>query len=91
MHPGLSPAQGSGIAAAVARVLSESLGVAADRITPEARLIEDLEIDSLDRIELVFALESAFGIEIPDAEIAAVRTVGDVSGRIEAALGNQET
>lgn len=89
MHPELSPRQGSGTAATVGRVLSESLGVAADRITPEARLIEDLEIDSLDRIELVFALESAFGIEIPDSEIAAVRTVGDISDRIEAALGDQ--
>jgi acyl carrier protein len=89
VHPELSPRQVSGTAATVARVLSESLGVAADRITPEARLIEDLEIDSLDRIELVFALESAFGIEIPDSAIAAVRTVGDISDRIEAALGDQ--
>ncbi len=74
------------VAATVAGILTGSLGVPADRITPEARLIEDLEISSLDRIELIFELESAFEIEIPDEEIVKVRTLGDISGRIEAAL-----
>ena len=70
----------------VARILQDSVGVEAERIRPDARLVEDLGIDSLDRIELVFELESAFGIEIPDSVITQVQTVGDVVSRIDAVL-----
>lgn len=72
--------------ARVARVLRDSVGVEAERIRPDARLIEDLGVDSLDRIELVFELESEFGIEIPDDAVAQVQTVQDVVSRIDAAL-----
>jgi len=78
------------VAGILAGILTGSLGVPADRITPEARLVEDLEISSLDRIELIFELESAFEIEIPDEAIVEVRTLGDIAGRIEAALAQRE-
>lgn len=70
----------------VARILQDSVGVEAERIRPDARLVEDLGIDSLDRIELVFELESAFGIEIPDQAVAQVQTVQDIVSRIDAVL-----
>ena len=70
----------------VARILQDSVGVEAERIRPDARLVEDLGIDSLDRIELVFELESAFGIEIPDQAVAQVQTVEDIVSRIDAVL-----
>ena len=85
MEPGLSAGQ-EGTEARVARVLQESVGVDPARIAPDARLVEDLGIDSLDRIQLVFELESEFGIEIPDREIAQVQTVGDVVQRLEEAM-----
>ena len=71
----------------VARILQDSVGVEAERIRPDARLVEDLGIDSLDRIELVFELEAAFGVEIPDQEVAQVQTVGEIVSRMDAALG----
>jgi acyl carrier protein len=80
------PREDDGTAARVARILRDSVGVDGARIHPEARLVEDLGIDSLDRIELVFELESAFGIEIPDQAVAQVETVGDVVSRIDAVL-----
>ncbi|RXH54410.1 acyl carrier protein [Granulicella sibirica] len=39
---------------------------------------ESLAIDSLDKINLSFEVEEAFGIEIPDAAIGTIRTVGDM-------------
>ena len=39
---------------------------------------ESLQIDSLDKINLSFEVEEAFGIEIPDAAIGGIRTVGDM-------------
>ena len=50
----------------------------ADELEPEAQILHDLGADSLDVVELVMALEEAFGIEIPDQDVDALRTVGDV-------------
>lgn len=87
MQPEPSLRADEGTEDTVVRILREAVGVDPERIRPDARLAEDLEIDSLDRIELVFELESAFGIEITDQSIAQVQTVQDIVSRIDAALG----
>lgn len=43
-----------------------------------ATTFDSLAIDSLDKINLSFEVEEAFGIEIPDAAIGTIRTVGDM-------------
>jgi acyl carrier protein len=55
------------------------------RVLPGAHLVEDLGADSLDMVEIVFALEDQFGREISETEIEKVGTVGDVMALIEAA------
>ncbi len=50
----------------------------------EASLTEDLEADSLDAVELNMALEDAFGVSIPDEELANLKTVGDIFNYINA-------
>ncbi|MFD2784299.1 phosphopantetheine-binding protein [Hymenobacter rubripertinctus] len=47
-------------------------------ITPATRLQEDIGVDSIDLVELAINLEHRFHIEITDAEMEAMRTVGDV-------------
>ncbi len=54
----------------------EVLSVDASKITPEASFGEDLDADSLDLVELVMALEEEFGIEVPEAELEGVDTIG---------------
>jgi acyl carrier protein len=65
-------------------VLASELGVDADKVTPDARFKEDLDADSLDLVEVVLALEEKFGIEIPDDEIAGVKTVGEAADLVVA-------
>ena len=48
-----------------------------DELTPEDALV-DLGIDSLGAVEMVFDIESEFGIEIPDEKLTSLKTVGDV-------------
>lgn len=47
------------------------------KVTMEAKLEEDLEIDSLGIVEVVMAFEDEFDIEIDDEELADVSTVGE--------------
>jgi len=63
-------------------VLSSELGVDAGKVTADARFKEDLDADSLDLVEVVLALEEKFGIEIPDDEIAGVKTVGEAANLV---------
>ena len=45
------------------------------RVTPDARLAEDLEADSLAAVELSMALEEEFGVTIADEELPNMKTV----------------
>jgi len=55
----------------------EDLGIDESKVTMEAKLEEDLEIDSLGIVEVVMAFEDEFDIEIDDVELADVSTDGE--------------
>ncbi len=54
-------------------------------IRPEARLREDLGLDSLDGVDLIVALEKACVVQIAEDEARQMRTVGDVYAFIDKA------
>ena len=54
----------------------EDLGIDESKVTMDAKLEEDLEIDSFGIVEVVMAFEDEFDIEIDDEELADVSTVG---------------
>jgi acyl carrier protein len=62
-------------------------------ITSEQALREDLGLNSLDAIELMFKVEEEFDLEIPDADLQGLRTVGDLvsylQGRLDGAPPSQ--
>jgi acyl carrier protein len=49
----------------IADIIAETGGVDRDRITPDSHVIKDLEIDSLDFLDIVFAIDKEFGIKVP--------------------------
>ncbi len=49
----------------VADIIAETSEIDRDAITPESHTIDDLGIDSLDFLDIVFAIDKAFGIKIP--------------------------
>jgi acyl carrier protein len=52
------------------------------RVAAEDRLVEDLGAESLDLVNIVAALEDLCGIDIPEEEIADLRTVADLHARV---------
>jgi acyl carrier protein len=67
-------------------ILTNYLKIDEEKIVPNARLIEDLGVDSLDTVELIMAFEEEFGIEVSDDDAEKARTVEDIivylAGRI---------
>ena len=61
-------------------------GIDETKIVPGARLTEDLEIDSLTKVELALAMEDSFGCYLPDEELQTIATVGDAVVLIESKL-----
>lgn len=57
-----------------------------EKIKPESRFKEDLNIDSLDALELTMELESVFGFEIPDEDAEKLFTFQDIVDYLEKKL-----
>jgi acyl carrier protein len=67
----------SSIKQAFVKRVAQCLGVRVEKVTPEARFIENFGADSLDIIELVMATEDEFDIEISDEDVERIHTVGE--------------
>ena len=68
-------------------IIVEELGVEREKLTSEARFMEDLGADSLDTVELVMAFEKEFDIDIPDEDAEKLRTVGDAMNYLHEKIG----
>ncbi len=59
----------------VKKILVDKIGLAPTEITPDANLVRDLGIDSLDYAEIVMEFEQTFNIQIPDTDAELLQTV----------------
>lgn len=71
------------LSAWVRDVLEREFDVPAARVTPDARLREDLGLESLDLVDLLLEFERHIGRRIENEDISTVRTVGDVVTLLE--------
>jgi acyl carrier protein len=61
----------------------EGRGIERDKVTMNADLLNDLDLDSLDTMEMTLGIEQRFGIEIPDEELENLRTIAHAVGLVE--------
>lgn len=67
----------------VRQTLVELFEIEASEIVPEARLYEDLDIDSIDAVDLVVELKRFTGKRIDPADFKSVRTIDDIVVALE--------
>ncbi len=60
----------------VKEIIVDKLGIQNEKITMDAKFIDDLGADSLDTVELIMQFEEEFSIEIPDEEAEGLLSVG---------------
>ena len=59
----------------VKEIIMDTINCSEDTITLEANLKDDLGIDSLDSMELMMAVEDAYGITVPEEELPNLTSV----------------
>jgi acyl carrier protein len=85
-NPAKPPMEFPQILQQVTRLLGKHLDMAPVQIKPEDDIASTLKMDSLSAVEFVLALESHFGMEIPDEAVEGARTVEDIARRVEEML-----
>ncbi len=66
--------------------LVEQFDIDPAKITPEARLAEDLDLDSIDAVDMIIKLQEMTGRKVSPEDFKSVRTVADVQQVIEKLL-----
>ena len=77
------------IVAHVNKTLREEFEVVEENLVADKRLREDLELDSLDAVDMIVSLEQALEIRVDEEEAKKIRTVGDVYEFVERPLAQQ--
>ena len=68
----------------VKEILIAQLDINEDKVEAESSLFDDLDMDSLDAIDLAMTIEDQYSIEVPDEVIKSFKTVDDVVSYIDA-------
>jgi acyl carrier protein len=68
----------------IQQMMNELFELGSDRVQPAARLVEDLELDSLDAFDLAVKVEEITGVAFDETQIRELRTVEDVIAALEA-------
>jgi len=71
----------------VKEYILQQLPVSEDKITLEAKLVDDLGADSANLMMLIMDLEGEYNMTVEDDALTTIKTVGDIVSYIEAHIG----
>jgi acyl carrier protein len=74
----------SDIAVVLSKYLQDLFDLPTEKLIPNASLSDDLDLDSIDAVDLVVKLQEYTGRKISPSEFKSVRTIGDVVDKIYA-------
>ena len=67
----------------IRRILSKEFALDEQLVVPDARLQEDLDLDSLDAVVLAMSLEQMTGLVVEEERLKRIRTVKDIADVVE--------
>ncbi|MCK5073681.1 MAG: acyl carrier protein [Bacteriovoracaceae bacterium] len=67
----------------IVKLISDATNIEAGKINLETSFIDDLNLDSLDIVELMMKMEDEFGIEIPEEDAESLKKVKDIVTYLE--------
>jgi acyl carrier protein len=80
----------SEIFARVRDILQESFELEPADIVPQAHLVNDLDLDSIDAIDLAVGLQSEVGLDVAEEELQAIRVVEDIVNLVYSKVGSPQ-
>ncbi|OYN90832.1 acyl carrier protein [Parenemella sanctibonifatiensis] len=69
----------------LAEIVNEIAGTDPTAVQLDKSFADDLDVDSMAMVEIIYAAEDKFGVEIPDEQAKNLNTVGDAVAFIEQA------
>ncbi|WP_420177040.1 acyl carrier protein [Luteococcus sp. OSA5] len=69
----------------LAEIVNDVAGVAVEDVQLDKSFTDDLDVDSLSMVEIIYACEEKFGVSIPDEDAKNLKTVGDAVAFVERA------
>ena len=69
----------------LAEIVNDIAGVAVEDVQLDKSFVDDLGVDSLSMVEIIYGCEDKFGVSIPDEDANNLKTVGDAVAYIERA------
>ena len=67
----------------IINLIASTLEVSKDSLNEKTNLVKDLDVESLDLVDLVVAFQEKYQIEIPDEDIKNLQTIEDIIKYIE--------
>ena len=67
----------------LAEIVNDIAGVAVEDVQLDKSFVDDLGVDSLSMVEIIYGCEDKFGVSIPDEDAKNLKTVGDAVAYIE--------
>lgn len=77
------------ILAEISEVLATEFEIPREKLVADAKLYEDLDLDSIDAVDLVVRIQQRTGIKVVAEDFKSIRTLGDVAEVIEKLVASQ--
>ena len=77
------------VLAEIKKVLVDEFELDEAKLVPDAKLFEDLDLDSIDAVDLVVRLQNITGLKVKAEDFKAIRTLGDVADVIVRLISEQ--
>jgi acyl carrier protein len=78
------------IYASIRSTLVDNFEIPSERVTMEARLMDDLELDSIDAIDMAVQIQELTGVRVEEEQLRKLQTVGDTVNLVEQLLASKK-